>query len=96
MEIFLFARFHARLGSEAAVRSAITEVLGPSREEPGCLRIDAFRSVRDPQEFYIHSRWRDMAAFERHAGLPHTLRFTSVVEPLLDHPFKVSLTGKIE
>ncbi len=41
--------------------------------------------------FYIHSRWRDMAAFERHAGLPHTVRFVASVEPLIDHPLTVTL-----
>ncbi len=95
MEIFLFARFHARPGNEGAVQAAIGEVLGPSREEPGCLSIEAFHAVRDPQEFYIHSCWRDMAAFERHVGLPHTLRFSGAVEPLLDHPLKVALTEQI-
>jgi quinol monooxygenase YgiN len=95
MEIFLFARFHARPGNEAAVQAAIAAVLGPTRDEPGCLGIEAFRSVRDPLEFYLHSRWRDLAAFERHAGLAHTVRFTTAVEPLLDHPLKVGLTRQL-
>ena len=32
-----------------------------------------------------------MAAFERHALLPHTLRFVAAVEPLLDHPFAATV-----
>ena len=36
-----------------------------------------------------------MAAFERHAELPHTVRFVEAVEPLLDHPFKVTLAEQI-
>lgn len=95
MEVFLFARLHAQPGSETAVRQAIETVLDPTRKEPGCLGIDAFCSVRDPLEFYIHSRWRDRAAFDHHAELPHTVRFTATVEPLLDHPLKASLTGKL-
>ena len=71
------------------------EVQGPTREEHGCLNYGAFRSVRDPDEFYIHSRWRDMAAFEQHAELPHTVRFVATVEPLLDHPFKATLADQI-
>jgi quinol monooxygenase YgiN len=51
--------------------------------------------VRDRDEFYIHSRWQDMAAFERHAELPHTIRFLASVEPLLDCPLKVSLTEQL-
>ena len=56
MELFIFARFHARTGHEDGVAKAIRDVVPPSRAEAGCLGIDAFRSTRDPQLFYIHSR----------------------------------------
>lgn len=36
-----------------------------------------------------------MAAFERHAELPHSIRFVEVVEPLLDHPFKATLAEQL-
>ena len=94
-EIFVFARLHARTGKQEEVRQAMFEVSGPTRKEPGCLAYGAFRSVRDPDEFYIHSRWKDMAAFERHAELPHTVRFVETVEPLLDHPFKATLSEQL-
>src|SRR5262245_23981348 len=51
MELSIFARFHARSGHEGAVEAALLDVLGPTSEEPGCLGIHAFRSVRDPQLF---------------------------------------------
>ena len=95
MELFIFARFHARPGNEGAVAEAILDNLAPSRGESGCLNIHAFRSTRDPQLFYIHSRWRDEAAFENHAVLPHTLRFLDRVQPLIDHPLDVTRTGQI-
>ena len=90
MELFLFARFHARPGSENAVAKVLGDILAPSREEPGCLSIHAFRSIRDPLLFYIHSRWKDEVAFDDHAGLPHTVRFLERVEPLIDHSLDVT------
>ena len=95
MEVFVFARLHARPGKQNEVRQAMFEVQGPTRHETGCLGYGAFRSVRDPDEFYIHSRWTDLAAFQRHAELPHTTRFVETVEPLLDHPFKVTLAEQL-
>jgi quinol monooxygenase YgiN len=95
MELFIFARFHARPGQEDAVESALRDTVAPSREEPGCLSIHAFRSVRDRRLFYIHSRWKDEAAFEVHAGLPHTVRFIERVAPLIDHPLDVNRTERI-
>ena len=95
MELYIFARFHARPGQEEAVESALRDTVAPSREEPGCLSIHAFRSVRDRRLFYIHSRWKDEAAFEAHAGLPHTVRFIERVAPLVDHPLDVNRTERI-
>jgi len=48
MDLFIFARFHARPGQEGAAAEALLEVLAPTREEPGCRSIHAFRSGRDP------------------------------------------------
>jgi quinol monooxygenase YgiN len=96
MELFVFARFHARAGEESAVEEALLAVVAPSREEAGCLSIHAFSSTGDPGFFYIHSRWTDEAAFEHHATLPHTVRFIERVGPLLDHSLDVTRTRLID
>jgi quinol monooxygenase YgiN len=95
MELAIFARFHARPGQEEAVGAAIGEVIAPTRGEAGCLGIHAYRSIRDPRLHYIHSRWRDEAAFELHVQEPHTVRFIARVAPLLDHELDVARTTLI-
>ena len=95
MELYIFARFHARPGQEQAVADALCDVVPPSRGEPGCLGIHAFRSTRDPRLFYIHSRWKDEAAFERHASLPHTVTFIERVTALIDHAVDVTRAEQI-
>jgi len=95
MELFIFARFHAVEGREDSVAAAIKDVAVPTRAEPGCLGIRAFRSTRDRRLFFIHSRWLDEAAFERHAAQPHTLRFIERVQALIDHPLDVQRTQAI-
>jgi quinol monooxygenase YgiN len=96
VELFVFGRFHARPGLESAVGEAVRNVLGPTREEAGCLSIHAFRSTRDPRLFYVHSRWTNESAFENHTGLPHTVRFIERVEPLIDHPLDVTRGERID
>ena len=95
MEQYVFVRLHAREGEEKAVEEALREVMGPSRAEPGCLDFHLFRSMRDPRLFYIHSKWVDEAAFQKHAVLEHTERFLKKVDVLLDHPREVSRTEMI-
>jgi quinol monooxygenase YgiN len=90
LELFIFARFHARPGNERAVEETLRDVVGPSREEAGCLGIQAFRAIREPRLFYVHSRWVDEAAFDHHAGLPHTVQFVERVQALIDHPLEVT------
>lgn len=95
-ELDLFARFHARPGCAEAVLEAIRTVEGPTKQEPGCAGYRVFGSVRVPGEYWIHSRWRDRAAFDLHASLPHTVRFLDTVQPLIDHPLDVSLTAHLD
>lgn len=94
-EVTIIARLHAAPGNREAVRAAMGRIQGPTRVEPGCLAYAAFQSIRDPDEFYIQSRWKDLGAFEEHAALPHTARFLEEVEPLLDHPFKAGVAEQI-
>ncbi|HEU5411030.1 MAG TPA: putative quinol monooxygenase [Candidatus Acidoferrales bacterium] len=90
MELFIFARFHAEAGKEDRVEEAIRTVLDPTSKEAGCLSIHAFRSSRDARLFYVHARWQDEDAFERHIRLPHTRLFVETVEKLIDHPLDVT------
>jgi quinol monooxygenase YgiN len=95
VEQYVFVRLHAREGEESRVEEALREVVGPSREEAGCLSFHTFRSVRDPRLFYIHSRWVDEVVFQEHARRPHTVRFLERVDALLDQPRDVARTERI-
>ena len=96
MELYIFARFHANPGHDKAVGEALTECMVSTRAEAGCLSGQVFRSIRDPLLFYVHSRWKDEAEFERHAEEPHTVRMLARVEPLIDHALDVTRATPIE
>lgn len=89
-ELVIIARFHVREGAEAAAIEALGENIGPTRAEEGCLGIQMFQSIRDARLFHIHSRWKDEAAFERHAEEPHTVRFLGKMEAITDEAREVS------
>jgi quinol monooxygenase YgiN len=92
MELTIFARFHAIEGKEQAVASELRDAMTRVRAEPGCLSIEVYRSVQDPQLFWLHSRWVDEATFDKHAARPETNQFVDRVQHLIDHPFDVSRT----
>lgn len=91
----LFATLHAKPGRANEVRCALETVRAPTRQEPGCIAFDCFASIRDTDEFCIHSRWRDLAAFEEHAGLPHTIAFLAQMHDLLDPALRIALTQRM-
>lgn len=96
MQLYIFARFHAKPGNESAVEAALNEVVPPTRAEPGCVSLNTFRSTRDPPLFYLHSRWVDEAAFDHHATLPHTMKFIETLQPLIDHEFDLTRARLME
>ncbi len=96
MEQYTFVRLHALEGEEKNVEEALRDVAAPTREEAGCLSFHTFRSMRDPRLFFIHSQWVDADAFQKHAELPHTVRFLERVDALLDQPRDVTRTEMIE
>jgi quinol monooxygenase YgiN len=79
-------RFEPRPGNESAFREELLRVVEPSRTETGCMSLHVFESVRQPFTFAIHSEWKDEAAFELHAQMPHTVRFVKAAAELLTHP----------
>jgi quinol monooxygenase YgiN len=93
---YIFVRFHAKAGCEPGLERALLKVAPPTREEPGCLAYHAFRSIRDDGVFYVHSVWRDEAAFDFHAELPHTVAFINEVAELIDHPVRAVRTELLE
>ncbi len=86
MSVHFIVRFEPQPRTAPEFRDELFRVIEPSRAEPGCLAIQAFESLRGQPVFAIHSEWTDEAAFERHAQLPHTVRFLAVAERLLTHP----------
>lgn len=89
-DFFIFTRCHAKEGERHSVATTIQEVLGPTRQEPGCLSIEAFASRQDQRLFHIHSRWKDEAAFDNHLQLPHTIQFLNTIQALVDRPIDVT------
>ena len=79
------------------VEYALRKIIAPTRQqEPGCLEIHIFRSIKDARLFYIHSRWVDEAAFDHHISQPYIKQFAEEVEPLVDHKLDTTRTTVIE
>lgn len=88
MPLHAFVRFEAIPEREQQLRAELKSLLGPTRAEPGCIRIHLYEALREPLVFYIHSEWVDEAAFDAHRKLPHMTRFLGLAGGLVTHPVK--------
>jgi quinol monooxygenase YgiN len=71
MTFVLTARWVAKEGEEEAVRAALAQLAGPTREEPGCLLWQPHRDPEDPRFFFIYEQYTDRAAYEAHGETEH-------------------------
>jgi quinol monooxygenase YgiN len=86
MGISVIVRFHAKPGATQSLLDTLLAVVKPTRAEPGCVQIQLYRAIKDPQVFFIHSTWTHESDFDSHADLPHTQLFLSRLPDLIDHP----------
>jgi quinol monooxygenase YgiN len=68
---FVFARITARPGSADAMREILTDLVAPTRLEPGCLKYELFQREGEPEIFYTSEEWRDAADVDAHMATPH-------------------------
>jgi quinol monooxygenase YgiN len=65
------ATFQARPGQEAELRKALTSLVGPTRQEAGCLNYDLHASPTDPAKFLFHENWTSQAHLDAHLANTH-------------------------
>jgi quinol monooxygenase YgiN len=95
VSFYAIVRFEPKSGKADEFREELLRVNGPSREEPGCLSLVVYESVHEPITFAVHSEWVDEAAFDLHAGLPHTVEFLRKGETLLTHEVRAQRLRRI-
>jgi quinol monooxygenase YgiN len=71
MAYVVIARWTAKDGEEDAVAAALTNLIEPSRAEPGNLAYVVHRDPEDDRRFVIYESYVDEAAYRSHAESAH-------------------------
>jgi quinol monooxygenase YgiN len=69
--IVLIVNWVARRGHEEAVERVLLAMIELSREEPGCIRYDVYRSAVDKRCFLLVEIYRDQTGLEAHTASEH-------------------------
>jgi quinol monooxygenase YgiN len=69
-------------GQFEALRQAGLEHSRRSREEPGCIRHNAYVDAEDPQRLFFYEEWADRAALDAHFKVPASNQFMKTARAL--------------
>jgi quinol monooxygenase YgiN len=78
--IVLNVHFQAAPGHEKELGSELHAMVGPTREEPGCLVYELHFDPADPGKFMFYEKFASQAALDLHLASPHLTRFRSYVK----------------
>jgi quinol monooxygenase YgiN len=84
--VVLTATIKALAGREAVVRSALLDMVGPSRDEAGCICYNLHESNDEPGLFIFYEQWADQAAFDAHLETPHFLALDAKIDGRTEPP----------
>jgi quinol monooxygenase YgiN len=69
--ITVVATFQARPGKEGELKTVLTGLVAPTRQEAGCLNYDLHISPEDPARFLFHENWTSKAHLDAHLKNSH-------------------------
>ena len=93
--VSVMAKFSAKKGQEAALRSALTACIAPSRKDPGCVSYNLFASVERPEEFMMIEVWASQERLAKHLETPHLQALVSQTADMLAEPMSVRLYSEL-
>ena len=80
------ARVSARPETVEQVRSILSELVQPTRNESGCVSYELLQNNDDPTDFAFVEEWESDGALDAHMGMPHFLKAVAATEGLLATP----------
>lgn len=93
MSVQVVAVIIAKPGSEDAVRDALLGLVGPTREESGCIAYSLSESLAAAGTFITVEEWNDPSDLDLHVQTPHVQSALSALgselaAPPAIHPLK--------
>ncbi len=77
------ARLKAKPEKAGELRSLLSGLLAPTREEPGVISYEMLENKEDPTDFTFVEEWKDDAALDAHFGTDHMKNALNAIPNLL-------------
>jgi quinol monooxygenase YgiN len=87
--ILIIASATAKPGKEAELVSALREVAGPTRSQPGCIRFGLYRQQDADATIVGIEHWASASDHDRHLAGAHFQRLASRMADLIAEPPRI-------
>ncbi|AFO46856.1 antibiotic biosynthesis monooxygenase [Pseudomonas alloputida] len=74
------AFFTARPGQSGALGQRLLALVGPTRQEPGCVRYDIYQSGDSVEGWLVYEDWHSSEAFDGHLQTPYVQAFMTELD----------------
>ena len=78
------ARIQAKIDKVEDVRDALTSLVAPTRNEPGCIVYELLQNTEDPTDFTFVEEWESDAALASHAASAHIKATRAKLDGIVD------------
>ena len=89
------ARLKAKAERLNEVQTTLKSLIGPTREEPGCLSYVLHQGKDDPCSFLFVETWRSQADLDAHLRKPYLLALIAQSEAILSEPLDVTMWHEV-
>ncbi len=93
--VVVIAQFTAKPDKAEELVSRLAELLGPTHQEPGCIRYELNQCVEDPRVVTYIEKFADQEAFNYHVSTPYISGFFKDVAPALVESQNISFHREI-
>ncbi|MHC8405812.1 putative quinol monooxygenase [Pseudomonas sp. TMB3-21] len=76
------AFFTARPGQSDALGQCLLALVGPTRQEPGCVRYDIYQSSDSAEHWFVYEDWHSPTDFDGHMQAPYVQAFMNELDAL--------------
>ena len=76
----MIVKFEVISDKIAFVKKELIKILGPTRNEPGCIRYDLHQDIENPHIFMFYEVWDSVDAWKKHDVQPHIMQFRKAIE----------------
>ena len=88
-KVSLVAYLYAKPDKDAELVEILLSLVGPTRQEAGCIDYHLHRSNEDPLCYMLYENWTTMKDLEDHLAKPHLQPLISRTDELLQRDVKI-------